>query len=231
MFNTTIDNNKELIVPLKGIFAAEDNALSKKRKELAERLKTGQAVSVTPSGTLVKPNSPESEQLGGKTLNIPEGILAYGYYWYEKDPELFESEKKAMRDSFPNFKLDKLEDGRLCWEGELTPCGEEDIHWHILAVYDNNHPSNSTYGGSVKIYSLSPDLDELQAQVGGRGLPHILRDESGHLYMCTARKEDVDAGNVVTSASSSLRWAIKWTFAVTCWLNGDVGDEIYDHTF
>ncbi|MCL2815921.1 MAG: hypothetical protein FWD23_15100, partial [Oscillospiraceae bacterium] len=156
---------------------------------------------------------------------------ASGYYWYERDPELFAAEKKAMRDSFPNFQLDKLDDGRICWVGTLKPCGDDDIAWTLMAVYDHNHPSNTNFGGSVKIYSISPDLAELNEQVGGRGLPHLLRDGAGNLYMCTARKEDVDAGNVVTSASASLRWAVKWTFTVTCWLHGDIGDEIYDHTF
>ncbi|MDR0918286.1 MAG: hypothetical protein LBM93_03425 [Oscillospiraceae bacterium] len=68
--------NKNLDIPQNGIFATEDNALSKKRKELAERLKTGQAVSVTPTGTLVKPDSPEAQQQEGKNLNIPVGKLA-----------------------------------------------------------------------------------------------------------------------------------------------------------
>jgi hypothetical protein len=100
-----------------------------------------------------------------------------------------------------------------------------------MVIYDHDHPNNNAYGGSVKIYSIDPDLDELQAEVGGRGLPHVLRDGLGNLYMCTARAEDVEAGNVVTSAASSLGWATKWTFTVTCWLNGEIGDEIYAHTF
>lgn len=136
-----------------------------------------------------------------------------------------------MQESFPHFKLEKLDNGQLCWVGTLKPCGDNDIVWSLMAVYDNNHPHNDNYGGSVKIYSVDPDLDELQSQVGGSGLPHVLTDASGNRYMCTARKSDVTTGNVVTSAATSLRWAVKWTFTVTCWLNGDIGDEIYSHTF
>ena len=66
-----------LFIPKCGGFAADDDSLSKKRKELAEKLKRGQKVSVTPSGTAVDPNSSEAHQIGGKTLNIPDGKLAY----------------------------------------------------------------------------------------------------------------------------------------------------------
>ena len=41
--------------------------------------------------------------------------------WYESNPILLEAEKAAMVKCFPNFKLGKLDDGRLYWEGELTP--------------------------------------------------------------------------------------------------------------
>lgn len=41
--------------------------------------------------------------------------------WYESNPILLEAEKAAMVKCFPNFKLGKLDDGRLYWEGELAP--------------------------------------------------------------------------------------------------------------
>ena len=219
-----------LYLPKRGVFAAEDSA-SKKRKEIAEKLKKGQKVNVTEEGTLIDPNSPEGQEQkrDGKELKIPDGKLA-SFHWYERKPELFQAEKQAMRESFPHFRLDKLDDGRYCWIGTLKPCGDDDITWTLMAVYDHDHPNNNTYGGSVKIYSVDPDLQRLQSDLG-QSLPHVLRDGAGNLYMCTARQEDVDAGKVITSASSALRWAVKWTFVVTCWMNGDVGDEIYAHTF
>lgn len=151
-----------------------------------------------------------------------------GFYWYERDPQLLEVEKKAMRESFPHFKLEKLDDGRLCWVGTLQPC-ENDIIWTVMAVYENNHPSNSTYGGSIKIYSIDPDLEELNSQAiridGRRGLPHVFKDSENNLCICTSLTSDFMIGNVVTSASASLRWAAKWTFLITCWLNGDIEDN------
>ena len=74
-----------------------------------------------------------------------------------------------------------------------------------------------------------PDLNELYKAVGT--LPHVLRDSNGDLYMCTARKEDIDSGDKTTSAAKALGWAAKWIYAVEEWLDGEVGDEIFEHTY
>ena len=217
---------KTLEIPAKGIFA--DDAAARRRKEIAEKLRQGQRVDVASDGELVDPNSPDADkkEIGAK---IPDGKLAASYNWYLRNPELLEGEKAVMRSSFPQFTLGKLDDGRLYWEGQLKPLGDDDITWTLMAIYDHDHPSNGSYGGSVKVYSIDPDLNQLNRDAGP--LPHTIEDGSGNLYMCTARKEDFQAGNVVTSASSALRWALKWTFTVTCWLKGDIGDEIYDYTY
>lgn len=214
------------LIPACGTFAVDEDT-SKMRKELVKKIKNGQKVFVTPTGTLVDPNSLEAIQPNGKKIVILEGKLASGYYWYERDPHLLDAEKMAMYESFRHFKLDKLNDGRLYWIGTFIPCGEDNIKWTLMAVYDHDHPNNST--SSVKVYSIDPDLDELRSKFGI--LPHTLTDGVGNPYMCTARKEDVEAGIVVTSASASLRWAAKWTFAVTMWLKKELGYEVFDHTF
>ena len=152
-----------------------------------------------------------------------------GFYWYERDPELFNSEKLAMRTYFPNFVLDKLDDGRLCWVGTLNPRGKDGGTWTLMVVYDHNHPHNNTYGGSLRVYSVQPDLNELYKAAGS--LPHVLRDSNGDLYMCTARKEDIDSGARTTSAAKALGWAAKWIFAVEGWLAGEIGDEVFKHTY
>lgn len=64
---------KNIIVVPVGIFNSDD-AAAQKRKELAERLKRGEAVNVTPSGQVVAPTDPMAE--AGKTLKAPEGKLA-----------------------------------------------------------------------------------------------------------------------------------------------------------
>lgn len=64
---------KNIIVVPVGVFNSDD-AAAQKRKELAERLKRGEAVNVTPSGQVVSPSDPMAE--AGKTLKAPEGKLA-----------------------------------------------------------------------------------------------------------------------------------------------------------
>ena len=57
-----------------GRFAAEEDAAAAKRREIAERLKRGESVNVTPSGQIVEPTDPQSQV--NRTLKAPEGKLA-----------------------------------------------------------------------------------------------------------------------------------------------------------
>ncbi len=153
-----------------------------------------------------------------------------GFYWYERYPDIYEGEIKAMKKYFPSFKLEKLNDGRLSWIGQLNPSGKDGGVWALQVIYDNDHPRSDRYGGSVRVYSIAPDLNEL-FEAAGR-LPHVLRDGNGNLYMCTARMEDLDKGtNETTSAAKSLGWASKWIFIVEGWLKGELGEEVFGHTY
>ena len=57
-----------------GRFAAEEDAAAAKRREIAERLKRGESVNVTPSGQIVEPNDPQAQV--NRTLKSPAGKLA-----------------------------------------------------------------------------------------------------------------------------------------------------------
>lgn len=154
------------------------------------------------------------------------------FYWYERSPELLEAEKVAMHQFFPQFKLDKLSDGRLYWVGTLNPRGKAGGVWTLMAIYQHDHPNNyADFGSSVRIYPIAPDLDELYHAAGGR-LPHVIRDDDGHLFMCTTQKKYVDEGYRdgkatydATSAAKSLAWAAKWIFIVEEWLEGELPTE------
>ena len=130
-----------------------------------------------------------------------------------------------MRHYFPQFKLENLNDGRLCWVGLLTPSNvRRNARWYLQAIYDHNHPHNNSWGGSVKVYSIEPNLEEIAKELGVY-IPHTLRDSFGHLYLCTARKEDVQVGRVSTSAASAISWAAKWITAFELWLVGEITTE------
>ena len=155
---------------------------------------------------------------------MPKGKLA-SFYWYEKDPDLLIAEKEAMRRFFPQFQLDKLSDGRLYWTGKLKTDLRRGGIWYLQALYEHNHPQNSSFGGSVKIYSIEPDIEDLIEKLGEQ-IPHLLRDSKQNVYLCTARKEDVLNGQQgATSAASSLSWAAKWIAAFELWMAGDITTE------
>lgn len=212
----------------KGALAAdEEDAAAKKRKKIADLLRRGDPVEIVGTNGEMK-TSEDAQNTDGPRLKVDKDKLAAAFYWYERDRELFEAEVESMK-VFPNFQLDKLDDGRLCWVGNLNPNGKSGATWTIMAVYDHNHPHNNTYGGSVKVYSIKPDLKELYTAVGV--LPHILRDSNGVLYMCTARPEDVLVGKVSTSAATHIGHADKWIKLVEDWLEGIIGDEIFQETY
>ena len=162
-----------------------------------------------------------------KLIVVPDGKLG-SFYWYERDRELYMNEKEAMAKFFPQFREVKLPDGRLTWEGTLEPLGTE---WYLQLVYENNHPSNDRFGGSIKVYSISPDLTEITQEHGS--IPHTLHDSQGIIYLCTSRKEDfIASSNESHTAASSLAWASKWINVFHLWLNGEVSDnEFSGHIF
>jgi len=218
---------KDLLLIPAGILASDDEAAAKKRKEIAERLKKGEEVSITNTGEVVSSNDPKASS--SSSLAIPPGKLAASFYWYERDPVLLEAEQAAMKEKQPNFQLEKLDDGRLCWIGNVNPRGNDGGVWTLQVIYDHNHPHNDSYGGSIKVYSIKPTLEDLIKELGE--LPHILRDSAGYLLICTARKDDVNVGRIQTSAATCIGWATKWIWMVEAWMNGEFGKEIFDHDY
>ncbi|MCM1451134.1 MAG: hypothetical protein NC102_02660 [Clostridium sp.] len=211
--------NNLINIPV-GKFAGED-AAAKKRRELRERLSKGETVKIAKGGNAMA-------QGQEATVEVDKGKLAA--QWYETNTKLLNLEKIAMARNFPQFTLDKLEDGRLCWVGVLEPgvyeskFGEK-RQYHVLAVYDNNHPYQKM-GSSVKVYPLMPDVDELIEIAGFRPF-HLLQDDAQNFYLCTNEAEDQKVGNqklgdTTHTAASVLGWASKWFIAFELVLTGDL---------
>lgn len=213
---SAVGNEHEATVEVgKGKLAGED-AAAKKRRELRERLQQGKTVNIAPGGKAVG-NEQEA------TVEVGKGKLAA--QWYETDPTLLTMEKMAMNRNFPQFRLETLEDGRLCWIGKLEPGVYESkfgrkLEYHIMAVYDNNHPYQKM-GSSVKVYPMMPDVDELIEMAGFRPF-HLLRDEVDNLYLCTNEAGDQKVGQTKTTAAVVVGWAVKWLTAFELVLTGDL---------
>lgn len=210
----TDNMNRSFEIPA-GRMAAED-AAARKRRELRERLEKGETVKVAKGGAAMT-------QDGEATVEVGKGKLAA--QWYEADPTLLTMEKIAMERNFPQFRLDRLDDGRLCWIGMLSPGVYESKfgkrrEYTLMAVYDNNHP-NQLMGSSVKVYPVMPDVDEMM-EFAGFSPAHLLTDEVGNIYLCTNEAGDQKVGVNTTTAASVLGWASKWLIAYELVLTGDM---------
>lgn len=206
------------------IFAApgDDSALKAKRKELKERLLNGGKVVVGKGGDVTgKPGEASNIQIDG-------GVKLAMHQWYESDPELLDMEKEAMSHAFNGFTLDKLNDGRLYWIGQLEP-GVYESKFHrkrvytVMAVYQNNHP-HPEMGSSVHVYLVDPEIDELKAECGFRPY-HLLVDSEGEEYLCTNEAGNVKTGQTISTAATTLSWAVRWLMSYELVLTGELTKE------
>ena len=221
---STANGQKVSLIP-EGKLATDD-AAARKRKELKERLLAGKSVSVGKSGDVGTAN-------GHKVSLIPDGKLAA--QWYETNRMLFEAEKQAMKEKFPDFTLDKLDDGRLFWFGTLAPGIYESKfgikkEYAVMAIYNNNHPEQCM-GSSVRVYPVEPEVEELSEtlyKATGEYPYHLLRDSTDNKYLCTNNAEDQKIGSTVTTAASVLLWAVKWLMSYELVLTGDLDVKLFN---
>lgn len=155
---------------------------------------------------------------------VPKTVVSADQ-WYEKNPDLLTAEKAAMYDfQGKKARFCILKDGRACWMIHCQPsiAGRDKRYcraYDIALIYDNDHPQ-ARYGSSVKAYPLNPTVDQLQdivnrtSGVSPKNIPHLLRDGNGELYLCSADIRDVstslDSKGGITSAATSLRFALRW---------------------
>ena len=202
--------------------SAVKDAASARRQQLAAQLLRGEEVMVTQQGA-IRPLS----ELGSSevAITVPQGKLAASsLYWYERDPELFQAELEAMNHFFPQFRPDRLPDGRMSWLGSLAsgiPASER--IWHLQLVYDHDHPHGDDYGGSISVFPIEPDLAALREQLD-EPIPHTLRHEAtGELSICTVAADDFrHHRNHSSTAATALAWAAKWIAAFELWMLGDL---------
>jgi len=212
-------NNTVINVP-SGKLASED-AASKLRKKLAKDLSDGKPVEISTSGSVT---GETGEQ---KNLKISPGKLAS--QWYQREPQRLEAEKAAMKNFFPEFTLNTMDDGRYYWHGTLNPGIIPDgWAWEVAAVYNHNHPM-PVMGGSVRVFLLNPGVEDVIKALGWQP-HHLLRCQQDGLYLCTTRSEDMSSGTQYeTSAVQTLSWAVKWLTALELVMTGDLSREKFDN--
>lgn len=93
--------------------------------------------------------------------------------WYEINPELLEMERIAMSRTFPHFTLDKLDDGRLCWIGQIESLINK-RKYEVMCIYGKNFPLQ-IMGPSILVCPILPDVDDIRNEVMFMPcIPHIL---------------------------------------------------------
>lgn len=155
---------------------------------------------------------------------VPKGKLT-AQQWYESDLELLAAEKAAMQRAFPNFQLDELDDGSLCWLGELDFGFLADNKWTIRAVYNYDHPKRDC-GCSIRIYFVNPDIDELKELYGKIPFPVCL-DSDNNYYLKTYSIDEPNDCSVLTAASVMCH-VVMILIAFELCLNGDLTREEYE---
>lgn len=132
-------------------------------------------------------------------------------YWYEINPSLLTLEKIAMNKLFPQFTLDKLDDGRMCWSGNILINNSTQEN-ALLVVYAQNHPFCFKEYSSIRVYPVSPDAEEMLQKVGNPDkIKLFLKDDMENLYM----RFDIENYNefnsrTVFTAASALNRATEW---------------------
>lgn len=106
--------------------------------------------------------------------------------WYENNPELLDSEKQMMERAFPQFKLEKLDDGRLYWIGTINTdidevYGHKKKEYTFMMVYSPIYP-NHWAGCPLKTYLVEPEVDDILADIGFFPLT-LLKDSAGGKYI------------------------------------------------
>lgn len=215
--------------PVRKIIVAYDPDISDEIEALRNSLTdSNKDVFINQDGTVFNekdPLSKESVSKGSGFKPVDKAVVALqkSDQWYVKYPDLLDYEKKAMYEINPSARLIKVEEktGTLGWLISLHPvvCGSRK-HWELLAVYDHDHP-HKRWGGSVRMYPLSPNINQMKNMVINSGIkydrstiiPHLLSDGK-EIYLCTQDMNNINDGSgkdkKITSAAACLRFASRW---------------------
>mgnify|MGYP001011780476 CR=1 FL=1 len=220
---SSMDNAGDWEGAPKAIVAATDSSVSDAIENLRNQLASSnpEPVYVNPDGTILNPGTPgiESSIANGDSFKpVPKAIT--NAQWYETNPDLQRAEIAAMHIIQPGAQYGFLPNGKMFWPLSIHPVNVrgERRDWTFLAVYDSDHPQQR-WGGSVKFYPVNPHYEDMcnlvkRSSVTPKIIPHLLRDDTGQIYMCTQDRARIyngqKIGERVTTAATGLRFAMRW---------------------
>jgi len=153
------------------------------------------ALELYKSGQIHKETILKKRHFGLNGIDVP--------HWHIVNQSLLEQEKKAMSIEFPEFKCDKLEDGRLFWSGNFY-LSLIDIEMPITLEYDKHHP-NYNYRKTISIYLKDPD--------------HCITNFGFH-------KLSFEPNDNPIGISAHLRWDKKGRICISLWKKSDLNNPV-----
>lgn len=147
--------------------------------------------------------------------------------WYTVNPSLLQQEKALMAQHFPQFSLEKSENGNLYWLGELSIDNKQIIEkpkkYTVCAVYANIYPQ-ARMDYPIRVYPVIPDVGEMQEKYGRASLnfrpdenpygygSQILMDSASNFYVATLKEDKMNN----YSAVKELRFFECWLQLCLC---------------
>lgn len=137
--------------------------------------------------------------------------------WYEKSSDLLEREKALMNSHYPQFTLENLDDGCLCWIGEIKSLINAGRKYALMVLYHPNHPFGKM-GSSVNVYMLLPEglnlyKNYLRPQDTPFGLcAQTCMDTIGEVYQSVC----IDREECPMTAARQLSLYLAWLFVSEC---------------
>lgn len=218
--NQNIENQEVSVGKKKGLVPDSHLAVDPEIQRMRELFTSGKTLCVDSEGTISPADEVKAKDTEFKAKTIPNATVSADVQWYMKDKDLLEAEVVAMHDFKPDARYTFFNDGRMCWCVRFTPtvAGKKTRTYNLALVYDTDHPK-ARYGSSVRAYLISPTIEDLQRIVNNtpgitnKTIPHLIKDNVGDIYLCTADTTNcVDSleEDGVTSAATSLRFAMRW---------------------
>ncbi|MDR2823736.1 MAG: PrsW family intramembrane metalloprotease [Prevotellaceae bacterium] len=130
----------------------------------------------------------------------PAQTVSYLRNWYEITPALFEREKAAITEKYPNAEIE-------AGEGLVTASLNRttNFQWSIMLTYARNYRQLKE---QLRIYILQPDLNELVSI--SNEIPFVKADLQGNYYLDVAPTEQPSGLNAINNALLWIDLFEKW---------------------
>ncbi|MDR0540990.1 MAG: PrsW family intramembrane metalloprotease [Dysgonamonadaceae bacterium] len=145
-------------------------------------------------------NAQNCEEVAASNLPPPPATPTYLRNWQEVTPQLFEYEKNAVLEKYPDALLE-TDDG-LVTVGLVT---EGNHQWLLQLTYARNYRKQKA---QLRIYVIEPDLNELAAI--SNEIPYIKTDLSGQYYLDVAPQNQPSGVRAIDNALLWIGLFEKW---------------------